>query len=70
MALSLVELSQEKDIVQWRWTSDGDFSVASAYSCQLQGSIVQFPAEDLWLNQNANSLDGLFYRIVFLLLTM
>jgi hypothetical protein len=33
MVLSSVELSQEKDIVKWRWTSGGDFSMASAYSC-------------------------------------
>jgi hypothetical protein len=46
MALSSVELTQQKDEIQWRWTSNGQYSIA--YECQFQGSIIQFPAKDIW----------------------
>jgi hypothetical protein len=48
MTLSSVELTQQKDVIQWRWTSNGQYSVATAYECQFQGSIIQFPAKDIW----------------------
>jgi hypothetical protein len=48
MALSSVVLTQQKDVIQWRWTSNAQFLVASAYDYQFQGSYSQFPAEGIW----------------------
>jgi hypothetical protein len=44
MSLEPVQLNQEKDVIKWRWTNAGIFSVFSAYNCQFKGSISQFPA--------------------------
>lgn len=51
MALSGVQLRQEKDQIFWRWTSDGKYSVASAYECQFLGSMTNFPAIKIWQAQ-------------------
>jgi hypothetical protein len=48
MALSLVHLSQHKDKIKWRWTSNGQYSVAFAYECQFQGAITQPQIEIIW----------------------
>jgi hypothetical protein len=48
MALSLVQLMQQNDVIKWRWTSNGQYSAASAYAYQFQGSFVQFLAKDVW----------------------
>jgi hypothetical protein len=48
MTLEPIQLSNKKDAVRWRWTDDGKFSVASAYSCQFKGSISLFPATPVW----------------------
>jgi hypothetical protein len=39
MALSHVELSQQKDKINWRWMVDGQYTMKSAYECQFRGSI-------------------------------
>lgn len=44
MALAAVQLNEEKDQIFWRWTNDGNFSVASAYDCQFLGAMTSFPA--------------------------
>jgi hypothetical protein len=33
MALSPIELTQERDKIFWKWTSDGQYLVASTYDC-------------------------------------
>jgi hypothetical protein len=48
MSLEPVQLNQEKDVIKWRWTNAGIFSVFSAYNCQFKGSISQFPATPVW----------------------
>jgi hypothetical protein len=48
MALSAVTLSDQPDEINWRWTSNGIYLTASAYKCQLKGSMVYFPAVDVW----------------------
>jgi hypothetical protein len=48
MALDTLQLNQEKDTIRWRWTTDGRFSVSSAYNCQFNGSISRFPTTLLW----------------------
>jgi hypothetical protein len=48
MALSDVHLSDQHDTIRWKWTSDGQYMVASAYECQFEGSIVHFPAMSIW----------------------
>jgi hypothetical protein len=39
MSLEPVQLNQEKDVIKWRWTNAGIFSVFSAYDCQFKGPI-------------------------------
>jgi hypothetical protein len=46
--LSAVHLTDQDDEVFWRWTSNGRFSVASAYSCQFKGAYTFFPAVNVW----------------------
>jgi hypothetical protein len=48
MALSQVELTLEKDRIKWRWTTDGQYIVKSAYECQFQGSIQQPLFHAMW----------------------
>jgi hypothetical protein len=48
MALSDVQFSDQQDIIRWKWTADGQYIVTSAYECQFEGSIVQFPAMSIW----------------------
>jgi hypothetical protein len=47
MALANVSLSKEKDKITWKWTVDGQYTVASAYDCQFLGAMVTFPASIL-----------------------
>jgi hypothetical protein len=48
MALSHVVLNDQSDVITWRWTLDGNYTVASTYECQFKGSIIQFPAKMIW----------------------
>jgi hypothetical protein len=36
MALSIVELRDNEDSIRWKWTTDGQYMVASAYECQFK----------------------------------
>jgi hypothetical protein len=45
---SLLSLSTEKDAIRWRWTTSGQYTVASAYKCQFMRSAVHFPAKEIW----------------------
>jgi hypothetical protein len=48
MALSTVSLNSKKDCIAWKWTSNGKFTVASAYDCQFKRAISHFPASVIW----------------------
>jgi hypothetical protein len=48
MAISSVQLSDQKDKIVWKWTSDGQYTVASAYDCQFYGTFSYFPALPIW----------------------
>jgi hypothetical protein len=48
MALSSVTLNDQPDEIFWRWTANGQYSAASTYECQFKGSLVYFPASDVW----------------------
>jgi hypothetical protein len=48
MTLSSVELTDQKDKIQWRWAPNAQFSVASTYDYHFQGSFSHFPAEGIW----------------------
>jgi betaine-aldehyde dehydrogenase len=37
-------LSDHHDTIRWKWTVDGQYTVASAYASQFEGSIVHLPA--------------------------
>jgi hypothetical protein len=47
-ALSTVQLSDQPDEVCWQWTTNGKFSVTSAYNCQFKGAYTFFPAVGVW----------------------
>jgi hypothetical protein len=46
--LSSVNLSNQKDVITWRWIANGQFIVAFAYACQFTGAMISFPTEDIW----------------------
>jgi hypothetical protein len=48
MALSPVTLNDQHDSISWKWTSDGNYSVSSAYECQFLGSMSNFSSPALW----------------------
>jgi hypothetical protein len=48
MALSEVQLGEQKDSIFWKWTADKKFLVATAYECQFLGYTMPLPAPDLW----------------------
>jgi hypothetical protein len=47
MATSGMHLIYQRDKIIWRWTSNGKFTVSSAYECQFHGSMT-FPAPVIW----------------------
>jgi hypothetical protein len=51
MALLSIFLSDQKDEIQWRWTGDGCYTVASAYDCQFFGNFSCFLARQIWKAQ-------------------
>jgi hypothetical protein len=51
LAISAVPLSNRKDEVDWRWTPNGHYTVASTYHCQFQGAMGFFLATDIWKAQ-------------------
>jgi hypothetical protein len=48
MAISGVQLSDQKDHIIWKWTNHGQYTIASAYECQFLGAIAYFPATMVW----------------------
>jgi hypothetical protein len=48
MALSNVTLNDQQDIISWRWTPDGKYTVASVYAYQFRGAISLFPTGIIW----------------------
>jgi hypothetical protein len=48
LALSTLRLSDQEDVIYWKWTTDGKYTVASAYEIQFHGSNGQFLATYIW----------------------
>jgi hypothetical protein len=48
MALEAVDLTDQTDTINCKWTSNGNFSVASTYECQFLGAAQRIPAMDVW----------------------
>jgi hypothetical protein len=48
MALTEVNLSNDRDEIIWKWASNGKYSVSSIYDCQFRGSIIHFSATSIW----------------------
>jgi hypothetical protein len=40
MAISFVQLLDQKDNIVYKWTPDGNYTVASTYDCQFNGSFL------------------------------
>jgi hypothetical protein len=43
-----IHLSEEKDTIAWRWTTSGEYSVASAYAVQFLVAFPWFKASSIW----------------------
>jgi hypothetical protein len=48
MAISTITLTDQRDKIIWRWTTNGRYSVASTYKCQFIGATIPFPAREIW----------------------
>ena len=46
--LQEVALQPHPDTITWRWTTSGNYSMASAYNCQFWGSSAPFRTDKLW----------------------
>jgi hypothetical protein len=44
IAIASTPLTEQHDQITWRWTANGQFSAASAYNCQFNGSYSYFLA--------------------------
>jgi hypothetical protein len=61
MALAPVTLTDQDDSIVWRWTTNGCYSVASAYECQFLGAMIRFQLQTFGgqrLSINVNFLPG------------
>jgi len=47
-AVQEVQLAEEQNKITWRWTTDGVYSVKSAYNLQFQGSFSTFRSDNIW----------------------
>lgn len=50
-SVTQVTLSEEDDVISWRWTADGEYTSKSAYLAQFNGSINTFNATAIWKAQ-------------------
>jgi hypothetical protein len=48
IVLASTPLSAQDDQIRWIWTTNGQYSVASAYDCQFNRSFSYFPAAQIW----------------------
>jgi hypothetical protein len=48
MAISSVNLTEDKDQIFWNWMTNRKYSVASTYKCQFIGALTPFPASQIW----------------------
>jgi hypothetical protein len=48
MAISSQTLTDQQDSVSWKWTANGQHTVASAYDCQFLGAMAFFLDTLLW----------------------
>jgi hypothetical protein len=47
-ALSTMALTDQRDQIIWRWTSNGKYTAKSAYNCQFAGAMTTFRAKEIW----------------------
>lgn len=47
-ALCSIHLTNEKDTIRWRWTSNGEYTAQPAYDVQFIGAVPQFKADIIW----------------------
>jgi hypothetical protein len=72
-SLTSIQLTNDSDVIVWRWTADGKYSVKLAYECQFRGAFTFFPAEKVWKAYTAlkcNFLHGLCFTTRHSLLTI
>lgn len=43
-----VQLTDQEDVMRWRWTNDGQYSAKSAYNIQFQGAFCPFNNLAIW----------------------
>ena len=43
-----VQLSNQGDKIEWKWTANGEYSAKSAYLIQFRGSHCTFNAKSIW----------------------
>ncbi|KAF8781126.1 hypothetical protein HU200_001103 [Digitaria exilis] len=43
-----VQLSDQPDVIRWRWTADGQYTAKSAYRVQFAGSYCTFDSTSIW----------------------
>jgi hypothetical protein len=48
LAISTVTLNDHNDAICWKWTSNGKYSVSSAYNYQFKGDFTYFLATSIW----------------------
>jgi hypothetical protein len=48
IALASVTLTNQEDEINWKWTTNGKYSVFSAYECQFIGAMSHFSVDDIW----------------------
>jgi hypothetical protein len=46
--LSDVQLSDDRDVIAWRWSSNGEYTASSAYQAQFLGAFPLFRASTIW----------------------
>ena len=47
-AVQNVQLTQQPDVIVWKWTANGMYTAKSAYNIQLQGVFSTFDGRTLW----------------------
>jgi hypothetical protein len=45
--LNDVQLTEEKDVISWRWTTSGNYSTATVYEAQFLGAYPMFRASTI-----------------------
>jgi hypothetical protein len=46
--LSDIQLNENRDAIQWRWSASGEYTAATAYEAQFLGAYPLFRASAIW----------------------